>query len=134
MRKIILPAAIFSIIITTSACRGQQESAPQKMVIPESFPSDFPLYPGSRLESARNVERGAVSWASETIILSSDDGVSEVVEFYERELPERGWAVMARTAVDDQVTTSFKKDRQVAVIGVSRDTKRTLVSIAHLVE
>ena len=134
MRKSVLWGAVLSLAVMTSACQGQEGGLPQKLVIPESFPADLPLYPGARLESVQKVKSGSAVWASDTIILSSDDDIAEVVGYYQRDLTARGWSAMAKTAVDDQVTTSYKKDRRVMVIGASRGKERTLISIAHLVE
>lgn len=134
MRKSVVWAAVFSVVVMISACRGQDSRLPQKMAIPETFPADIPLYPGARLESVQNVKTGTATWASDTIILSSDDGLAEVAKYYQREVPRRGWVVMARTAVDDQVTMSFSKDGRVVVVGSFRDREKTLISIAHMVE
>lgn len=59
--------------------------------MPNGFPSDFPVYPGARLTSAKQVlANGQTTWG---VVWETLDGVEQVQNFYTRKFNEGDWAL-----------------------------------------
>ncbi len=57
--------------------------------IPEGFPDDFPLYSGYKVESSSSIESNGEKQYYVNLI--SEDGVSEIYDWYKSELTGDGW-------------------------------------------
>ncbi|TMD92767.1 MAG: hypothetical protein E6I73_01655 [Chloroflexi bacterium] len=59
------------------------------VTMPNGFPSDFPVYPGSRLTAARQVlANGQTTWG---VVWETLDGVDQVQNFYVNKLSDGDW-------------------------------------------
>jgi len=61
------------------------------VIMPNGFPSDFPVYPRARLTAARQVlANGQATWG---VVWETLDGVDQVQAFYLRKFNESDWTV-----------------------------------------
>jgi hypothetical protein len=76
---------------TTTSSTTSTPSAAAAVAMPSGFPSDFPVYPGSRLTHASQVTtNGQTSWGMEWETL---DGAAAVQTFYTRKLNQGDWTL-----------------------------------------
>ncbi len=76
--------------------------------VPETFPKDFPLYPGYTVTSSMS---GADSGKNDGywLTLSTVDGSDNVVSFYKTELEKNGWTVESTFTANDMTTLAISK-------------------------
>lgn len=77
--------------------------------IPADFPKDFPIYPnakpnGNLSTGGSNQEKGI--W----LLLSTDDDVKKVTDFYSSNLKNNGWEISNTLTVGDTVTWNCSKN------------------------
>lgn len=85
--------------------------------LPDSFPKDFPVYPGAKLVnsfSAKGEEGDGVS-----VVWETGDSFDKVTDFYKKKLQEDGWKVESTFEQKDSFTSSFKKGEVGGFIGVT---------------
>ncbi len=87
--------------------------------VPDSFPKDFPIYPGSKVTSSLSGSETGTSNGFWLTLATSDDQ-SKVVDFYKAELRKNAWTVESTVTANDM--TSF---------GVSKGTIKGSVSIGN---
>ena len=90
--------------------------------IPEGFPSDVPVYPGSTIGSSMTTPGLGVFATFET-----DDGVEAILTHYRSELAKNGWSVVD-TAQGDGVDGT-KGSGKVQVRARPNEAKRTEIAI-----
>lgn len=70
--------------------------------MPDGFPTDFPIYPGSRLTQAGKFSsKGSTNWGMEWQTL---DGTTKVQSFFVARLDQRDWTLVTYSGT---VNTSF---------------------------
>ena len=70
--------------------------------MPDGFPTDFPIYPGSRLiQAGKFVSNGSTNWAMEWQTL---DGTTKVQSFFVARLDQGDWTLITYSGT---VNTSF---------------------------
>jgi hypothetical protein len=107
--------------------------------LPSSFPSDFPVMPGMKLDST-------TSWSSPDqgvaygIVWSTSDKTDKITQYYRAELEKSGWTKVVEYAADNQAVLSYKKDVNVekgtadtATVGVEELSDVTNVSLQLLI-
>lgn len=67
---------------------NESEPSVEEVVIPDSFPSDFPLYPSGKVDSAFEGVQGNFLVSAKTA-----DAPTEVYTWYLAELERNGWNV-----------------------------------------
>ena len=76
--------------------------------VPETFPKDFPLYPGAKVASSLSGEESGKSngfW----LTMSSSDSVDAVASFYKTELTKNGWTVESTFTANGMTSQTVKK-------------------------
>ena len=79
--------------------------SPVKTSLPDNLPEDVVVYPGAEVESAYTAPAGG------TLKLFTADDFAKVVEYYEAELPARGWEIPAGSPQEDQATFHCIRDK-----------------------
>ena len=65
--------------------------------MPDSFPSDVSLYPGSEIRLAREHDASDV-----TVILASPDARDRILDFYRRDALENGWQLRSEASLEGE--------------------------------
>lgn len=76
--------------------------------IPETFPKEFPLYPGYRVTSSLSGDASGKSngfW----LTLSTSDSSDKVVSFYKTELVKNGWTLDSTFTANDMTTQAVSR-------------------------
>ncbi len=77
--------------------------------VPDTFPKDFPIYPGSKVTSSLSGAQAGKSngfW----LTMTTPDGSESVVSFYKNELTKNGWTVDSTFTANDMTTQGVSKD------------------------
>lgn len=92
--------------------------------IPDTFPKDFPLYPGAKVVKAVSTE--ALVKAGFLISLETLDSSQTVVSYYQTNLPKSGWPISGSFGG----IISAKKGDQTAVVTIAaKETAKTEINI-----
>lgn len=100
--------------------------------IPSDFPTDFPIYPGAKVEG--NISGSAAETKTQKsfwLILSSTDDAAKVSSYYETNLPKNGWVVGSTMNIGASSTWEVTKNDLTGglVIGSDDKTKGTSIVI-----
>lgn len=99
--------------------------------VPDTFPKEFPLYPGYKVTSSMS---GAASGKSNGfwLTLSTTDAPDKVTGFYKTELEKNGWTVESTFTANDMTTQSVSKGTWKGSLSMgktSSDTETQIVII-----
>jgi len=87
--------------------------------LPDSFPKDFPAYPGAKLVSsfsAKGEEGDGVS-----VVWETGDSLDKVSSFYKKALTENGWKVESTFEQNGSFTSTFKKAETGGFVGATAE-------------
>ncbi len=103
----------------------EEVSSGISQTIPKNFPSDFPIYPGAKVENSyvskgEEVEAQSVVWNVEATL-------SEVSEFFKLQLPNKGWKIGSVVEGDDSMIVSFSKNEVEGFLAVGKGTEAKVV-------
>lgn len=76
--------------------------------VPDTFPKDFPIYPGSKVTSSLSGAQAGKSngfW----LTMTTSDAPEKVVSFYKTELTKNGWTVDSTFTANDMNTQGISK-------------------------
>ncbi len=98
--------------------------------IPESFPKDFPIYPGMKLISTMSgseKSKGLGYW----LTFTTSDESTKVQAYYKTSLSSSGWKETATYSAGDTSTTTISKGSMSGTVSVSRpdSSKETTVIV-----
>ena len=83
--------------------------------MPVGFPSDFPIYPGSRLTQAgKFAGTGTTNWGMEWQTL---DGAAKVQSFFAARLASADWVLLTHSGTSTSYSASFKRKSDPATNG-----------------
>ena len=82
--------------------------------IPDNFPKEFPIYPGSEPSQGRGVEVDGVPMSA--VQLLSNDSPAQVFEFYLDELVEDGWEIQDNEAFQGKTAVTATKGKCTATM------------------
>lgn len=76
--------------------------------VPDNFPSDIPVYPGSQPAQGKGVDLDGS--AQSAVQLLTNDAYPEVHKFYSEQLQAKGWTVSEESENEAAATISATKD------------------------
>ncbi len=88
--------------------------------LPDNFPKDFPVYPGSKVASAASgSEKGEQEgfW----VTLTTSDSTDKVNMYYKTNLAANGWETSATYQAEDASTQTIRKGTMSGSLTVTRD-------------
>lgn len=99
--------------------------------LPENFPTDIPLFEGAETFAVQNLAQGA-----KNVLFYVDADTPKVFEFYKDGMDKEGWNVTQEAQQKYQSFLSFKKDKMVTNMTISKDPKtgRQVVAIMYYEE
>jgi hypothetical protein len=103
--------------------------------LPDSFPKDFPVYPGAKVTGVLSgSEQGKSTGA--WITFTTADSKDKVAAFYKTNLKSNGWTDVATYASGDTVTQTVSKGTMSGTVGITRaaDEKETEIIVMLGVE
>ena len=118
-------------ITTTDKDGNTTELSAKEGSYPDGFPSDFPQYPGAKVDSAlKGSSNGQDSF---TVILKTADAPKDVYAWYLGELENNGWKIDQKldATTDDSAfaTITCTKGELRGGVSVSRDKDETETSM-----
>jgi hypothetical protein len=98
-----------------------------KQAVPRSFP--LPIYPNAKASGSVSAKTDDDE-NSTFLMLSSNDSVSKVAEFYIRELKQAGWTISENQLLASLVNISGKKNDLEASVMISAAGNNTSISLS----
>jgi hypothetical protein len=107
---------------TPSATRSSSPSppaSPDVALLPAGFPTDFPIYPGSRLSQAgKFAANGSTNWGVEW---HTRDGAGKVQPFFVGKLSSGDWTLLSNTgSASTSFSDSFRRKNDPKTTGTLR--------------
>lgn len=96
--------------------------------IPDTFPKDFPVYPGAKVTSSlAGAQAGKNNgfW----LTLSTPDSVDKVTSFYKTQLAANGWTVESTFTANNTLTESVTKTGWSGSLAVTSENNQTQMVI-----
>lgn len=99
--------------------------------LPEDFPTDIPLLEGAETFAVQNLAQGA-----KNVLFYVDEDTPKVFEFYKENMDHEGWKATQEYQQKYQSFLSFKKDKMITNMTISKDPKtgRQVVAIMYYEE
>ena len=89
--------------------------------------SDFPIYPGTTEESSYTTEGDN---KATSIVWKTDDSISEVSTFYNKELEMGGWEITSKIENENSTTLSFTRGERYGFVGIGKgEGDFTIISV-----
>ena len=92
--------------------------------IPDGFPKDVPVYPGSEVSDA------TVAGAAVLIRLRTGDDFEKVVAFYREKLAEEGWSLTPEREFSGGRVLPVEKEGRKGAAQISREADGTAIFVA----
>ena len=89
--------------------------------VPDTFPKDFPLYPGAKVTSSLSGAQAGKNngfWTT----MSTPDSVDKVTAFYKAQLASKGWTIEATYTASGTTTETMTKTGWSGSLAISSDT------------
>jgi hypothetical protein len=93
------------------------------LALPEGFPKDVPVYPGSTVTMGITTKEGI------QVALKTADPANKVATFYNEKLKGNGWSIETTMNTGDGSMVTAKKDKRTVVAVMSRDSDATTISL-----
>ena len=89
--------------------------------VPDTFPKDFPLYPGAKVTSSLS---GAASGKNNGfwLTMSTPDSVDKVSAYYKSQFAAKGWSVDATYTASGTTTQTVSKDKWNGSVAISSES------------
>lgn len=124
-----------SSVSPSASAKASPAGGPSKLdpevAMPADFPSDVPIYPGSRLTAgAKFPTNGKVDWGMEWETL---DGVDKVHAFFASKLSQGDWTIQFSGATGTSFSAVFTRksnDRSTGIVGADGSSGVTKISMS----
>lgn len=91
--------------------------------VPEGFPKDVLVYRGAEvLMSAKERD-------SFTVMLTTGDNSETVAEAYKKAMKSEGWEEETSLQTPQGVGLTYKKEKRIAIVNITKDDKKTQISL-----
>lgn len=87
--------------------------------LPDNFPSDFPQYPGAKVQSAVSGNDTQKDQNGMWVTFTTNDSVDKVAIFYKNELASKGWTTTGTYSAGGATTYTVQKDTQEGSVVIS---------------
>lgn len=110
--------------ITIEGKEGKfQASGEGGLALPDGFPKDIPVYPGSTVTMSVDVKDGM------QVMLKTADPANKVFDFYKENLKSGGWAIETSVNTEANSTVVGKKDKRTAMVMANRESKGATIML-----
>ena len=89
--------------------------------IPDTFPKDFPIYPGAKVTGVLSGSQAGKSngfW----ITLTTGDSLDKVSTYYTNQLKTNGWSQTATYTVGNTTTQTVTKGKMTGTVGITQNS------------
>lgn len=99
--------------------------------IPEDFPSDYPVYPGAKLESVIKInEQGEQAYQ---LFFRCDSSISDVLDYYKKAFPEKGYKIEFSIETPEQASFAVNKGgKNVGGVTITKENEGTLITVVYI--
>ena len=100
--------------------------------LPDTFPKDFPIYPGAKVvSSVSNIQQGKGNGLLVTFTIPSGQGLNKVVPFYKSGLNTSGWTITSSFDSDTIQTWAIAKGSTEGSVAITseRDQMTVIVTL-----
>ncbi len=101
--------------------------------IPDNFPKDIPIYPGSTPSGSWSGSNSNKNESGHFVVLETGDSYDKVVAYYKAELPKQGWSIENALDSTDAAILTIKKDTRNGSVTIGRDGEGKKTSITLVV-
>jgi hypothetical protein len=91
--------------------------------LPENFPQNMPIYPGSKITSTSSNDENQV------VIFSSEDELEKVSSYYKKELADAGWKIESTSTIANAAIYSFSDQQIKGAVIISQAEKGTQITV-----
>ena len=95
-----------------------------KQEVPENFPDNIPLYPGSEIETSASSEQVI------SLSLTSQDSFTAIADYYKKNLIEAGWKITEESSLSNAAVLSFENGEQSGVIAITETEDGSSMTIS----
>jgi len=107
---------------------GNSISIGGNVALPANFPSDVPIYPGSKIKLATKSEKGDYS-----VTLTTSDSQEKVSSYYKEQMAAKGWVLDNEEALGEigqmNGLGSFTKDSQKTNLAVLQNKENSTTTV-----
>ncbi len=107
---------------------GNSISIGGNVALPANFPSDVPIYPGSKIKLATKSEKGDYS-----VTLTTSDSQEKVSSYYKEQMAAKGWVLDNEDALGEigqmNGLGSFTKDSQKTNLAVLQNKENSTTTV-----
>ena len=94
-------------------------TAAMKAELPEDFPSDIPVFKDAKVAAVQQLANNA-----RNVVFTVDDAeAAKVFDFYKGDMGHSGWKTEQEYQGGEQSFLSFKKDKMVTNVSITKDPK-----------
>ena len=99
--------------------------------LPDSFPKDFPIYPGAKITGSFSTSGTGETNNSKgsSVVWETGDDAAKVAAYFKSELVKAGYKIITEYSQDDNTTLTFEKDSVSGFIGVGDSDAKTAISV-----
>lgn len=124
-------------IMTLSACNSSKEVSFQSGGVKQTFASGheatdeafpLPMYPAAQ-PSGSVGSQGDANDNSKFLMLTSQDAVSKIGDFYEAEMKKEGWNIVSLNTLPSMINISAEKDNLEGSVMVTGDGENTTIKL-----
>lgn len=85
--------------------------------LPDDFPADFPIYPGSDILSSWSAEGNGTQ--GQAIVWQTADPEDKVSDYFKEKLESSGWKISSSFEAEGSRTITFEKGETTGFIGIT---------------
>ncbi len=99
--------------------------------IPKEFPSDYPIYPGAKLDSVVKIEeQGQKAYQ---LVFKSGDSVTEIFAYYKKAFPEKGYKIsFSMEAAEQSIFAISKGGDDVGSLTITPEKEGSLITVLYI--
>lgn len=85
--------------------------------LPDNFPADFPIYPGSDILSSWSADGNGTQ--GQAIVWQTADSEEKVSDYFKKELESSGWKISSSFEAEGSRTITFEKAETTGFVGIT---------------
>ncbi len=96
--------------------------------LPNDFPADVPVYPGSTVQGSLAAGQDTSS-EGHYVGLQTADSVDDVAKWYKGEIAKQGWKIQADATVNGTSVLSAEKSGRIATVTIATESGKTIIAL-----
>lgn len=96
--------------------------------VPDDFPNDIPIYPGSTVASSFSATQLGTT-TGQSVTLTTSDAVATVAAYYKQQMVQQGWTSVSTFDIAGVSQLSYSKGTRTASVSVATQDNLTAVML-----